>query len=558
MQPRTATILLALTLATPAIARMTSPPASRGAAVAPIAEVDARTLAALDTKALLDAAEKGDRVRVGGPFVFAEARPVAFDLESSGTWETLSDGSRLWRLLIESPGAVNLNLAFRRFELPEGARLWIYNKAGDYVEGPYTTRDRSQTGELWTPVVYGSQAVVELHVPAGSTAPLALEIGQVNHGFRSISAKQGSCNVDVVCPEGEPWRDQIRSAVRYSISGIFLCSGTLINNTAEDGKPFVLSAAHCGANTGNAGTIVTYWMFESPSCGQLAGGDPSNNQVGATFRASHTPTDTFLYELNQTPDPDFEPYYSGWDRTGALPSGVVTIHHPSWDEKAISFDDDSLSVADVSAFGGPMVSWQTQWDQGTTESGSSGGGLWRTSNGLLVGALWGGAASCAAPTQPDYFGPFHLAWAGGGTSSTRLSDWLDPSGSGATTLEGLDPLSNCTVTDTALCLNERRFKVEVAWKNFLDETGSGQRAPGGTADSGLFYFFQPDNLELLVKVINGCSVNGHFWILGAATTNVEYTLTITDTETDVVRTYFNPLGKASPAIIDIEAFETCP
>ncbi len=63
---------------------------------------------------------------------------------------------------------------------------------------------------------------------------------------------------------------------------------------------------------------------------------------------------------------------------------------------------------------------------------------------------------------------------------------------------------------------------------------------------------------MLVKVLDGCPVNQHFWVFAAATTNVEYTLRVTDTETGAVEEYLNPLGVASPAIIDTEAFMTCP
>lgn len=77
-------------------------------------------------------------------------------------------------------------------------------------------------------------------------------------------------------------------------------------------------------------------------------------------------------------------------------------------------------------------------------------------------------------------------------------------------------------------------------------------------DSGLFWFFAEDNWEMLVKVIDGCSFNGHFWVFSSATTNVEYTLRIGDTEGGITREYFNALGVNSPAITDTEAFATCP
>ncbi len=118
--------------------------------------------------------------------------------------------------------------------------------------------------------------------------------------------------------------------------------------------------------------------------------------------------------------------------------------------------------------------------------------------------------------------------------------------------------SGCVEDDQTLCLNQDRFRVEVSWRNFKDETGEGQVAPAHSADSGLFWFFDAANWEMLVKVLDGCSVNGHYWVFAAATTNVEYTLTVTDTETGQVQSYFNKLGVSSPAITDSSAFATCP
>ncbi len=116
----------------------------------------------------------------------------------------------------------------------------------------------------------------------------------------------------------------------------------------------------------------------------------------------------------------------------------------------------------------------------------------------------------------------------------------------------------CEPSPEVLCLNEGRFRVEVDWRNFQGVDGIG-RSPGpGTDDSGLFYFFNPDNWEMLVKVLNGCNTNNHFWVFSAATTNVEYTLTVTDTDTGLEKSYTNPLRTRSPALTDTQAFATCP
>ncbi len=116
---------------------------------------------------------------------------------------------------------------------------------------------------------------------------------------------------------------------------------------------------------------------------------------------------------------------------------------------------------------------------------------------------------------------------------------------------------NCIETPTRRCLTGDRFQVEVEWRT-ADTSGLGQVVPFGSEDSGLYTFFEPDNWEMLVKVLDGCTINGHFWVLAAATTDVGYTLTITDTDTGLVDTWNNPVGRASPAVIEIEAFATCP
>jgi hypothetical protein len=116
----------------------------------------------------------------------------------------------------------------------------------------------------------------------------------------------------------------------------------------------------------------------------------------------------------------------------------------------------------------------------------------------------------------------------------------------------------CTPGSNYLCLGPGRFKVEVAWKDFDGHTGAGQAVPFGSDDSGLLWFFAPENWEMLVKVLDGCKLNGHFWMFSAATTTVEYTLRVTDTRSGVVKEYFNPLGTAAVAITDTSAFGTCP
>ncbi len=116
----------------------------------------------------------------------------------------------------------------------------------------------------------------------------------------------------------------------------------------------------------------------------------------------------------------------------------------------------------------------------------------------------------------------------------------------------------CVESDTISCLDAGRFKVQIDWRDFGGDQDDARRVPVVSDDSALYYFFEPDNWEMLVKVLDGCSFNNHFWVFAAATTNVEYSLTVTDTQEGETFFFQNPLGNPSEALTEIEAFATCP
>ena len=245
----------------------------------------------------------------------------------------------------------------------------------------------------------------------------------------------------MICPEGDPWRDQIRSVARYTIDGMYLCTGQLVNNTSYDFTPYVLSAEHCNVTAANDDTLVFYWNYESPNCGDLGGGSLADNQSGSIFRASHTGSDFLLVELSMDPDPTFDVYFTGWDATGAAPASTVGIHHPRGDVKSISFNTNAVTSTNAGSDAvNPAASfWRVDdWEDGTTEGGSSGSCLWDAATKKCVGHLSGGYASCDEPTERDWYGKFSAAWTGGGTAATRLRDWLDPTNIGVLMING-DP-----------------------------------------------------------------------------------------------------------------------
>ncbi|MEO8277951.1 MAG: S8 family serine peptidase, partial [Thermoanaerobaculia bacterium] len=124
------------------------------------------------------------------------------------------------------------------------------------------------------------------------------------------------------------------------------------------------------------------------------------------------------------------------------------------------------------------------------------------------------------------------------------------------TIIATDP-ATCIPGPNRLCLLQNRFAIDVSWTNYAGISGAGVVRPL-TSDSGLFWFFAPANLELLVKMVDGCSFNGHYWVYAAATTDVEYHLTVTEAATGAERHFDNALGVASPAFTSIDAFPCAP
>ncbi|MDA8021257.1 MAG: carboxypeptidase regulatory-like domain-containing protein [Thermoanaerobaculia bacterium] len=129
------------------------------------------------------------------------------------------------------------------------------------------------------------------------------------------------------------------------------------------------------------------------------------------------------------------------------------------------------------------------------------------------------------------------------------------------TTPGIDFVLNggCVESAEVMCLNQNRFRIDAKWRTAGGTTGSGQAAEL-TDDSGYFWFFGSNNIEMVVKVLDACTLPGanNFWVFAGGLTDVEVTLTVTDTRTGQVKTYANPLGSPFQPIQDTSAFDTCP
>ncbi|HXO42705.1 MAG TPA: hypothetical protein VN999_14730 [Thermoanaerobaculia bacterium] len=118
---------------------------------------------------------------------------------------------------------------------------------------------------------------------------------------------------------------------------------------------------------------------------------------------------------------------------------------------------------------------------------------------------------------------------------------------------------SCAGDAAHACLQQGRYRIGLTWQDASGRTGVGSPVSGAVSpDSAVLWFFDPSNWEMLVKVIDGCGLNQRVWVFAAATTDVAYTLTVTDTITGNFKTYQNPAGQAAAAITDTDAFASCP
>lgn len=389
------------------------------------------------------------------PWQFGYKYDTDISLNNTGVWTDLPNGNRLWRTAINCPGALTVNLLFEDFYMPEGAHLYLFDKNGTNRVGAYTSINNRPDGLLGSELVHGDDIIVEYYEPAAVQGQGNFTISNVIHGYRSVGPVQdkllkalnssGDCNIDVNCPLGNGWDDQIRSVAMIVVGGSGICTGALINNTCDDGTPYFLTANHClGGGTGN-------WAFrfnwESPpgteSCATTANsvdpGPPYDQTAnGATILVSGTQADHALLQIDNmtlTDAQNWNVFYAGWnnDDTDGSITQATGIHHPSGDVKKICREDNS-PFHNTAA--GAQVWYINQWEQGVTEPGSSGSPLF-DQNGRIIGQLYGGSAACSGTVDNggvDYYGRLGVSWGLG------IGNYLAPASCGSATFnDGWDP-----------------------------------------------------------------------------------------------------------------------
>ena len=399
------------------------------------------------------------------PLKYAYPFYVSLSTMNSGEW-TVADNYRIWKLGIESEGAFSIGLLFGKYKLPSGAKLFIFNEARTDVIGAFTELNNKESGGLSVMPVAGDKIFIQYEELIDSDFEGELEISRISHDYVGIKSTDprrpiqlaGECNININCEIAEDYINAKNSICRIYIPKTKydeLCTGVLVNNTSHDGKPYVLTAAHCIESDIQAQNSLFLFNYESPYCGSIDG-DNTHSLEGSTLKARFDSLDFTLVELSVAPPNYYRPYYAGWDASEEVPASTHAVHHPQGDIKKIAFDEDSPLTSD---FNGNYISsafWNVvRWEYGVTEDGSSGCPLFNDQS-QIIGTLTGGIATCNDP-EDDYFEKLKESWSYKNIPEKQLKYWLDPGNTGEMKIDGYDPYSgelkcgvftNFTVRDT--------------------------------------------------------------------------------------------------------------
>ena len=322
--------------------------------------------------------EDNENALKGKPYRYAVQVETDIDVAKDGLWENLENDIRVWRINIKSEGAKALGLYYNSFWIPSNGKLFVYNSDKTKLLGAYTNLNNHESGVFANEIIEDNKLTLE-YIQKGEGNPI-IKINQVSYAYRSIKTARSvsgfgdseSCQVNVNCsPEGDNWQDVKRAVCRISIKiggNSYWCSGSFINNTQQNCKPYVLTADHCTydddnnsyASSNDMNQWLFYFNYEAAECENPNSSPSSNTMTGcsrisnssATGSISNT-SDFHLLELNNDIPYDYGLFAAGWNRANSASTNGVGIHHPAGDIKKISRYTQSTTSAGYD--------WRVKW-----------------------------------------------------------------------------------------------------------------------------------------------------------------------------------------------------
>ncbi len=391
---------------------------------------------------------------------FAHKFDVHLRPDNSGITFTVGN-LNIWRVGIRSKNAYSLNILFSKFKLTEGAKVFVYNSDQTEVLGSYTHENNTELNLLPVQPIGGDELIVEYQVPIDEAMFGELEIGEVNHDFVGIFRANeprdpvDNCHPNLICyPENiEPGS----GVVALIIDGTYYCTGSLVNNTSEDGTPYLLTATHCLNYNFRpsflarrkydiiAGSIVAFFNYNSPTCDLDIRGPLQMTLASADSVLISESHDISLLKFKDVPPVEYQPNYLGWDASSSPKGPFHGIHHPNGGVKKVAIDEDNLTFDsfDIPNYEqeAPFSFWKVgDWEVAATEVGSSGSPLLNKEK-QIVGTLTGGSSYCEGNRGPDLYASLNKFWSvlGSLDNPNSLSYYLDPNATGSIRLNGFNP-----------------------------------------------------------------------------------------------------------------------
>lgn len=397
---------------------------------------------------------------------FAVPIPTEINYVNNGSW-SFTEKSAIWRISIQVPGAKGLILTYDQFQLPPKSRLFVYQPEGTKILGAYTHLNNREHQKFLTGIVSGEEAIVEFECPLGYR-DFEMPFFRINRVFAVYPPEKGRsdnsdfntyqgngygdalpCHVNINCPEGDDWQDEKRGVVRIMRvfeEGTGWCTGSLINNTLENGYPFLLTAFHC-METPPYTPDYDLWRFdfnyEYNGCVDGITEPGFNSVIGCQILAGRAESDFALLHIPYGIPHSYNPYFNGWDKSTFVPASGTIIHHPYGDVKKFAKDIQQLTIHPNAINWNNGVTTPPNYhlkailDIGTIEGGSSGAPLFNSS-GHIVGQLHGGNANCT--NFLTFNGRLEKSWDEGDTITNRLKEWLDPAQTGTQVLNAYQPV----------------------------------------------------------------------------------------------------------------------
>jgi lysyl endopeptidase len=461
------------------------------------------------------------------------------------------DDATVWGVALRAEKAWRMRIRLGDVRLPKDTRMWVYGENGETV-GPFGTELKSPDGTLWTPSIGGPEIRLEISVPNSTwdlANPPSVKIEAISELFplseaslpllgEQFQAKDTSCLQDAACVGTGDWPpiNSVKQAVahlQFQSGGISaICTGTLVNDKDQNTVvPYLLTANHCFSTQGDATTLEAFFDYIQSPCGGLPpdpGTLPRTN--GSTLLSTSATSDFTFVRLSQLPSGSRS--LLGWATTEPVDgAALVRVSHPEGLPAAFSISNKAatplfncgLSTTDFHSTD-PLI--------GGTFGGSSGAAI-LNEDGQIVGQLFGQCGGIDTSDGCDYTnyqvdGKFAVTF-------PHISQYINvEGGGGGSCVQDLD--------EGVVCLRNGRFEFVGSWTDFANPANTRPLiwTPVENINATAGFQNNPSGIQIVMRVADGCSLTGTWWVWLGGFTDAGWNITVRDTVTGNQRNFSKP------------------